>query len=113
MGLFYKAAPAESPVTAPAERDILAASESPDIVNARARTDARVIRTSRTAPAQELSLARLGLAVGFLIVLLVVGLIASAYKIQPWDSVLPSAFQLLVGAVVGAVIGEKIGNQTQ
>lgn len=66
-------------------------------------------RAGRPAPQQELSVGRLALAVGFLMFLLVVGLIASLYKIQPWNSVLPSAFQLLVGAVIGAVIGEKVG----
>jgi NhaP-type Na+/H+ or K+/H+ antiporter len=65
-----------------------------------------------TPAKQQLSLARLGLAVGFLVVILAVGLIASAYKIEPWNSVLPSAFQLLVGAVIGAVIGEHIGSST-
>ena len=61
------------------------------------------------AQPKELSFARLGLAVGFLVLLLVAGLAASHFKIDPWDSVLPSVFQLLVGAVIGAVIGEKIG----
>ena len=57
----------------------------------------------------ELSIGRLVLAVGFLVFILIAGLFASKYHIQPWDNVLPSSFELLVGAVIGSVIGEKIG----
>ncbi|MDX1532055.1 MAG: hypothetical protein R3362_11065 [Rhodothermales bacterium] len=64
-------------------------------------------RPQRTQP--ELSLARLGLAVGFLVLILVLGIVTSIHEIDPWDDVLVSTFQLLVGAVVGAIIGEKIG----
>lgn len=101
-------APAPAPAGAPAAPGARSASERTEVLPASATT----LRISRPVPQQELSLGRLGLAVGFLMFLLVAGLIASVYKIQPWNSVLPSAFQLLVGAVIGAVIGEKIGTDS-
>lgn len=111
MGLFFteptwaaQAAEAPEAEVAPA-----AAAETPV---AAAKAVASPVRGSGGPSSLHLSLPRLALAVGFLVILLVVGLIASVYKIQPWDTVLPSAFQLLVGAVIGAVIGEKIGIQT-
>ena len=75
-------------------------------------------QTSTTAQAKSqgksgeavLSVWRLGLAVAFLVILIIFGLYSSSKGIEPWDSVLPSSFQLLVGAVIGALIGEKIGN---
>jgi hypothetical protein len=107
MGIFFKSE-SRLPVMTAAISDALATSPSA-VSNVPQEAATRAIRVE-TQTSGKLSWPRLIVALIILALLLIIGIVATIYKLDDWSKMLIHSFELVLGLVIGLLGGEAAAN---